>query len=92
MRRDWTNVFSGMMGTGISRKALAVFIYIFIYVCCHFKYHQHGCQIDCEKHKDIVISVDACRTKSVDQAMEFLFFRKCFVERKHSRDLDDIVL
>lgn len=34
------------MGAGISRKALSVFIYIFIYVACHFKYHHCGCQID----------------------------------------------
>lgn len=66
------NVFCGMMGTGISRKALDVFIYIFIYVCCHFKYHHHGCQIDCKKCQDIVISVDAFGTKSSYQALAIL--------------------
>lgn len=69
---DWMNVFCGMMGTGISRKALDVFIYIFIYVRCHFKYHHYGCQIDCKKCKDIVISVDAFGTKSGYQALAFL--------------------
>lgn len=90
------NVFCGMMGTGISRKALDVFIYIFIYVCCHFKYHHHGCQIDCEKRKDIVISVDAFGTKSGYQALVILsvsyFLGSVFVERKHPSGSDDIVL